>query len=82
MPGETSGRQSAGSRPASASGSWTKPQPPAARQLGPGATRVGLAARDLTKGALVVVTIAGVAAQEFEREARTFEAVQLFDRIR
>lgn len=82
MPGETSGRQSAVVRSAGASGSWAKAQPPAARQLGPGAAWVGLAACDLTERARVVLAIAGVTAEEFEGEARAFELIQLFDRVR
>jgi hypothetical protein len=82
VPGDISGRQNAGSRPAGTSGSWTKPQPPAAGQTGTGAARVGPAARDLAERANVIAAITCVAAQELDGETGAVEAVQLFNRVR
>jgi hypothetical protein len=82
VPGEFSGSQIAGSRPAGSSGSWTKSQPPSLSETGASSIYLVTGARTLTQRRRVVVSIGGVAAQEFNGEARAVEPVQSFDRFR
>jgi hypothetical protein len=75
VPGETSGRQRAYSRAAGALGSWTKTQPPTARERRPGVLGIVGVARDIANGVRIVAPIGGVTAQEFQGETGAIEAV-------
>jgi hypothetical protein len=64
------------------SGSWTKTQPPTARERR--ADRAGIVgqARGLSQRLRVIVSIAGVATKEFDGEAWAIKAIQIFDCLR
>jgi hypothetical protein len=63
-------------------GSWAKPQPPSSSEIRPSGLRIDMIARNLTLYLAVVAPVSGIAAQEFDGEAGTFEAVQVIDRLR
>ncbi len=73
VPGKTSGRQNGASR---ASGSRAKAQPPAAGQLGPCRLGIERALGDPAQGLLAILTIGGVAPEEFGGETRAVKVVQ------
>jgi hypothetical protein len=81
MPGEFSGSQIAGLRPAGSSGSWAKTQPPSASEVRASGLRVDSAASDELLDSRIISAIGVVATQEFDGETGAVEPVQLFDHV-
>lgn len=82
VPGDSSGSQVTGSEPTGMLGSWAKPQPPSSGEIRTSGLRIDMIARDLALDSGEVAPVFGVATQEFDGEAGTFEAIQVIDRLR